>query len=439
MLESATSQIPGHSRPNVVIIYTDDLGYGDLSCYGAEYPTPNIDALANRGVRASSWYSNAPICSPSRAALLTGRHPVSTGITQILPGSRSSPGLGSEQQTLAAMLRGHGYATGMFGKWHLGVTPECRPRAHGFDEFFGFLAGCIDYYSHIFYWGQSGGVDPVHDLWHDDTEVWRNGEYVTDMITDCAVDFIDRNADQPFFCYVPYNAPHYPMHAPLEYLDRFPELPRNRRIMAAMVAAVDDGVGAITETLARHDLLDDTIIVFSSDNGPSTETRNWLDGANQRWDGSSAGNFRGHKGSLLEGGIREPFLMSYPRSLPANVVCEGPAQMTDVVPTVLTLAELPIPETVQGVDTSPMLRGNVSTIHEQLYWWQGDQLAIRDGDWKLILNPCIDLDEVLTDGTFLVHLTTDPGETMNQNDCQPKLTTRLQNDLYSWSRSVDTK
>lgn len=129
-------------------------------------------------------------------ALLTGRHPVSTGITRILPGSRTSPGLGQDQQTMASMLRGTGYATGMFGKWHLGVTPECRPTAPGFDEFFGFLAGCIDYYSHIFCWGQGGGVDPVHDLWSGDTEVWRNGEYVTEVITDHAVEFIDRNAQK---------------------------------------------------------------------------------------------------------------------------------------------------------------------------------------------------------------------------------------------------
>lgn len=436
MSEAVTPQTPMHRRPNVVIVYTDDLGFGDLGCFGAGYPTPNIDALADRGTRATNWYSNAPVCSPSRAALLTGRHPVSTGVTEILAGSRSSPGLGSEQQTLAAMLRGHGYATGIFGKWHLGVTPKCRPGAHGFDEFFGFLAGCIDYYSHIFYWGQGGGVDPVHDLWSNDTEVWRNGEYVTEMITDHAVDFIDRNADRPFFCYVPYNAPHYPMHAPQEYLDRFPDLPRNRRVMAAMVAAIDDGVGAITDALSRHDLLEDTIVIFSSDNGPSAETRNWLDGTDERWDGSSAGPFRGYKGSLFEGGIREPFLISYPRRLPARIACDEPAQMSDVVPTVLRLAGLPIPETVHGADTSPMLRGDVPSIHDRLYWWQGNQLAVREGNWKLVLNPCIDLDEALPDDTFLADLADDPGESVNQNECRPDLVARLQEDLCSWSRSV---
>lgn len=420
----------------MVVIYADDLGYGDLGCYGAEFPTPHLDALADRGVRATNWYSNAPVCSPSRAALLTGRHPVSTGITQILPGSRSSPGLGADQTTLAAMLSKNGYATGIFGKWHLGVTPECRPTAHGFDEFFGFLAGCIDYYSHIFYWGQGGGVNPVHDLWSDDSEVWRNGQYVTELITDHAVDFIDRHADRPFFCYVPYNAPHYPMHAPQEYLDRFTELPPNRRILAAMVAAMDDGVGAITEALRQNDLLDNTIIVFSSDNGPSTETRNWLDGTGQYWDGSSAGHFRGHKGSLLEGGIREPFLISYPDQLPAGVTRDQPAQMSDVVPTVLKLAGLDVWDTVQGVDASPMLQGHTASVHDQLYWWLGNQLAVREDNQKLVLNPSIDLDRALPDDEFLAHLGDDPGETTNLAADQPELVARLKDDLLDWSRTL---
>ncbi len=294
-----------------MIIYTDDLGYGDIGCYGAtDVKTPHLDALAARGVRATSWYSNAPVCSPSRAALLTGNHPINTGVTNILGGSRQTAGLSIDNVTVVPILARHGYRTGIFGKWHLGVTAECRPSAHGFEEFYGFLAGCVDYYSHIFYWGQGGGVAPVHDLWHNDTEIWQNGQYLTDWITDRAVDFIDEHIDEPFFCYVPYNAPHYPMHAPQQYLDRFDTLPPDRRITAAMIAAVDDGVGRLVDTLGRHGLLDDTIIIFSSDNGPSAEVRNHLDGSDAAWTAGKTGGFRGHKGSLFDGGIREPFLIS---------------------------------------------------------------------------------------------------------------------------------
>ena len=210
-------------QPNLVVIYTDDLGYGDLSCFGSDsISTPHLDALADSGVRFTDWYSNSPVCSPSRASLLTGRYPHKTGVSRVLAGQRakpggskqSTPGLPQTEKTIASLLKPHGYRTAMFGKWHLGVADECRPNAHGFDEFFGFLAGCVDYYSHIYYHGGWRGINPTHDLWHNEKEVWYNGRYFTELVTEKAVDFIDRGSDQPFFLYVPYSAPHYPMHAP---------------------------------------------------------------------------------------------------------------------------------------------------------------------------------------------------------------------------------
>jgi len=170
---------------NFVVIYADDLGYGDLGCYGSDgIRTPHLDALAARGVRFTNWYANSPVCSPSRAALLTGRYPQRAGVSTILGGKRGTTGLPTEERTLANRLKERGYATGFYGKWHLGTAVQHGPNAHGFDDFFGFLAGCVDYYSHIFYWGQAHGVNPVHDLWHNNREVWENGRYLTELITE---------------------------------------------------------------------------------------------------------------------------------------------------------------------------------------------------------------------------------------------------------------
>src|SRR5256886_8793054 len=267
--------------PCFVVILSDDQAACDLGCLGAtDLLTPNLDRLAASGAILRSWYSNSPVCSPSRASLLTGRYPGNAGVRSILRGHRPAIGLPADVPTLAGVLRPLGYRTALYGKWHLGVREGSRPHDRGFDEWFGFLAGCVDYYSHIFYFDMDSGHDPTHDLWEDGREVWRNGEYFTSLVTERAVAFIRRAAhdDVPFFLYVPYSAPHYPMHAPQEHLDRFPGLPGDRRITAAMIAAMDDGVGAILDELERAGLREDSAVFFQSDNGPSRETRNWLNG-----------------------------------------------------------------------------------------------------------------------------------------------------------------
>ncbi|MCZ7646777.1 MAG: sulfatase-like hydrolase/transferase [Planctomycetota bacterium] len=193
------------SRPNFIVYLTDDQGYGDLSCMGAtDFVTPHLDALAARGARFADWYSNSPVSSPSRASLLTGRYPGHAGVRAILAGHRTATGLPPSVPTLPKALKELGYRTAMFGKWHLGVTPECQPGGHGFDVWFGFLAGCIDYYSHIFYWGMNKGgpgQDPTHDLWENGKEVWDNGAYFTDLIAEKTVAWIRKAAREgtPFF------------------------------------------------------------------------------------------------------------------------------------------------------------------------------------------------------------------------------------------------
>src|SRR5437867_2451889 len=213
--------------PCFVVILSDDQAACDLGCLGAtDLLTPNLDRLAASGAILRSWYSNSPVCSPSRASLLTGRYPGNAGVRSILRGHRTAIGLPADVPTLAGVLRPLGYRTALYGKWHLGVREGSRPHDRGFDEWFGFLAGCVDYYSHIFYFDMDSGHDPTHDLWEDGREVWRNGEYFTNLVTERAVSFIRRTGRtrRPFFLYVPYSAPHWPMHAPREYVDRFPAL-----------------------------------------------------------------------------------------------------------------------------------------------------------------------------------------------------------------------
>lgn len=315
-------------QPNMIIILTDDQGYGDLSCMGStDFRTPHIDSLAREGARCTNWYSGSPVCSPSRASLLTGCYPGHAGVRAILAGHRRATGLTAEVPTIATAVKELGYQTAAVGKWHLGLKEESRPLSNGFDYFYGFMAGCLDYYSHIFYWSMADGkTDPTHDLWEGNEEIYDNGRYLTEMISEKAVEKIrEMNAeDKPFLLYVAYNAPHYPMHAPQKYLDRFKELPWDRRIMAAMISAVDDGVGQIRDELERLGIDRDTLIYFQSDNGPSRESRNWLDGRGDPYYGGTPGGLKGHKFSLYEGGIRVPGIFCWPGKIPAGQVIDEP-------------------------------------------------------------------------------------------------------------------
>ncbi|UQZ83061.1 Arylsulfatase [Paenibacillus konkukensis] len=425
-------------RPNYIIVYCDDLGYGDLSCYGSsQMKTPHLDRLAEEGIRFTNWYSNSPVCSPSRAALLTGKYPARAGVSHILGGRRGTAGLKTSLPSLPKTLKAAGYRTALFGKWHLGASAEHGPNAHGFDEFFGFRAGCIDYYSHIFYWEQAGGVNPVHDLWHNEQEVWENGEYMTEMITSKAVEYIEASpAEEPFFLMAGYNAPHYPMHAPKRYVDRFPDLPPDRRIMAAMIAAVDDGVGDIVAALKRKGVYEDTVIFFSSDNGPSTESRNWLDGTEDLYYGGSAGVFRGHKASLFDGGVREPAILSYPALIEGGQTNGEVCAMMDIFPTFLELAGVSGEGCgLDGTSLVPMLEGSGSAPaggERMLFWEYGEQLAVREGKWKLVLNGKLDFSRTAADAVHLSDVEADPGERVNLAERHPNIVRRLELAVRQW-------
>ena len=434
------------TQPNIIIIMTDDQDYGDLSCMGAtDFRTPHLDRLAAAGARLTNWYANSPVCSPSRASLLTGRYPGNAGVRAILAGHRTASGLPPGVPTLATALKPLGYRTAMFGKWHLGVVEACRPHAHGFDEWFGFLAGCVDYYSHIFYWGMNKGGpgnDPTHDLWHNNSEIYQNGAYLTELITERAVTFIRQaaGAGHPFFIYAAYNAPHYPMHAPQAYLDRFPHLPWDRRIMAAMLSAMDDGVGAIVAELERQGIYETTAIFFQSDNGPSRETRNWLDGRADPYYGGSAGQLKGHKFSLYEGGIRVPALVSWPARIPPGQVVDGVGAAMDLFPTLLRAAGGdPAAYELDGLDVLPMLADGAPSPHGDLLWEMGQQTAVRRGPWKLVLNGQLVEGAPPEDGVHLANLDVDMAERHNLADQYPELVAELTAAAEAWRARIEQR
>jgi len=431
------------SKPNFIVFLTDDQGYGDLSCMGAtDFRTPHLDRVAESGVRFTDWYSNSPVCSPSRASVLTGRYPGNAGVRSILAGHRTATGLPQEVPTLATALKGLGYQTAMFGKWHLGLADGCRPEDHGFDEWFGFMAGCIDYYSHIFYWGMAGGHDPAHDLWENGKEVFQNGEYFTDLITKRAVEYIRRVAesDEPFFLYLPHNAPHYPMHAPKEYVDRFPHLSPDRRIMAAMLSAVDDCVGAVVAELGRQGILDDTCILFTSDNGPSRETRNWLDGRKDPYYGGTSGKLKGHKFSLYEGGIRMPAIASWPERIPAGQVNSEICASMDIFPTVLNSAGGdPAQYELDGMDIMPVMANGASNSDREIFWEMGKQTAVRRGKWKLVLNGQLVEGAPPEDEIHLSDMETDMGEQQNLRHEQPAVTAELCESSAAWRAKLEDR
>ena len=429
------------SQPNFVVFLSDDQGYGDLSCMGAtDFQTPHLDALAAAGARFTEWYSNSPVCSPSRAALLTGRYPGNAGVRSILAGHRTATGLPAEVPTIAEALKKQGYSTSMTGKWHLGLQEGSRPHEHGFDHWFGFMAGCIDYYSHIFYWDHS--IDPLHDLWENNQEVWLNGEYFTEVITKKAIEWLRQTAasDTPFFLYVPYNAPHYPMHAPKKYLDRFPKLAPDRRIMAAMISAVDDSVGAIMAEVERLGMAANTCTVFTSDNGPSRETRNWLDGRTDPYYGGTAGIFKGHKFSLFEGGIRMPAIMNWPERIPGGTVCGEMCASMDVFPTLLAAAGGNHADyELDGCDILSMVADGAENPHQDIFWEMDGQTAMRRYKWKLVLNGQLVEGSPPEDEVHLADLTIDPGERTNLRDVYPEIAVELTTAATTWRAGIEER
>ena len=429
---------PASSKPNVIVMLFDDLGVADLGYLGArDLQTPNIDRLAAGGTVCTNWYSNAPVCAPARSTLMTGRCPIRNGV------SDNGRPLRPTERTVATILKESGYETALTGKWHLGSTPDTVPNAHGFDYFYGFLEGCVDYYSHRFYWGDPRRVN-FHDLWRNREEIFEDGQYLTERIGEEATAFIGRRRQSPFFLYTAFNTPHYPMHAPQKYVDRFRWLEPERRMYAAMIAAADDAVGKMIAALERSGQRDNTLIFVLGDNGATTERRA---GLNQKpATAGRNGKFRGFKFSTFDGGMHVPAIVNWPGKVAAGARNQEVLMTADVLPTVCaaTGASLPGDRTIDGHSILPVLNQGAKSPHPFVAWSNGQQLAIRKGPWKLVLNGIPydgtpDGDKPLTgeDAVFLSNVDEDPGETQNLRRKQAGIVDELQTLVARWRKDVE--
>lgn len=361
-------------RPNIVIIMADDLGWRDVGCYGCvDFDTPQLDALAAAGVRLTSGYVSHPYCSPSRAGLLTGRYQQGFGHEHNPPYREDDHVIGIDAATelLPLALQQHGYTTGLIGKWHVGAGPPFRPTARGFAEFYGFLGG-----GHHYTRVKPGGTGYDSPMWRDHAPTADTLTYLTDDLTSEAEAFIDRHREGPFCLLVMYNAPHAPDQVTDEYMARVAGIEHmGRRRYAALVQGVDSGVGRVRARLAAHGLEANTLVVFLSDNGGRRGV-------------SDNRPLRGNKGWLHEGGVRVPFILSLPGTLPAGVVDDRPMSALDLLPTALVLGGIPIPVGVDGVDLLPYFAADRRDRmpHQTLFWRVsgGDGFAVRHERWKLV-------------------------------------------------------
>lgn len=410
-------------RPNVLLIYTDDQGSLDAHCYGSDdLTTPALDSLAATGIRFTQMYSPSAICSASRAGLMTGRFPARAGVPGNVSSTHGEPGMPATEVTIAEMFQSAGYRTGHIGKWHLGYDKQTMPNAQGYDYSFGHMGGCIDNYSHFFYWQGPNR----HDLWRNGTEIWQDGQFFPDsMVAECQ-QFIDDPSEKPFFLYWAINVPHYPMQGTDKWREHYKHLAAPRRMYAEFVSTMDERVGMILDHLEKQDLRENTIVILQSDHGHSTEERAFFGGGN-------AGPFRGAKGCLFEGGIRVPSFISWPQEIPKGAVREQMAFGCDWYPTLLDLCEIPQPaHHLDGLSLKSVLLEDAKSPHEELFWELGGgknpQQAIRRGDWKLLINAQDRSNKAELkpeDRVFLSNLKDDLGEMQNVAADQPQLVKEL--------------
>ena len=412
--------------PNFIIIMADDLGYGDLSTYGGWIDVPSIDRLAAEGLKFTDFHSNGAVCSPTRAALLTGRYQQRVGIPMVVfadpKRENYRDGLQPIEYTFAEMLKEQGYATGIVGKWHLGYYPNYNPIHSGFDLFRGYVSGNVDFFSHV---DQAG----TFDWWHQDEKSDEKG-YVTTLINRHAVRFIEDNEDRPFCLYIPHEAPHSPYQGPGDdpagfrvaggpsaRLQLSPELTKQK--YAEMVVEMDRGVGAVMDAVERTGISDHTLIFFFSDNGATRRGSNGL--------------LRGHKASVWEGGHRVPAIARWPGKIQAGTVSGELAAGFDLWPTMAELAGAPLPaeRPLDGVSLAPVLLDGKTLDRPAMFWEFQDAVAMRDGPWKYIAG------ENDFAGPGLFNLADDLGEQTNLASKFPDRTKSMAEAVAKWLQEVE--
>ncbi|MBT5019718.1 sulfatase-like hydrolase/transferase [bacterium] len=412
------------ARPNVLLIYTDDQGTLDANCYGSkDLTTPTQDHLAATGVRFTQMYSPSAICSASRAGLLTGRFPARAGVPGNVSSAYGHAGMPASEVTIAEMMQSAGYRTGHVGKWHLGYNDETMPNAQGFTSSFGHMGGCIDNYSHFFYWNGPNR----HDLWRNGTEIWEDGKFFPDMMVEECKAFIESKNEEPFFLYWAINVPHYPMQGTGKWREHYKDLEAPRRMYAEFVSTMDEKVGEILDFLEDNKLRENTIVILQSDHGHSTEERAFFGGGN-------AGEYRGAKGCLFEGGVRVPSFISWPAKIPQGEVRDQMVFGCDWFPTIADLCEIKTPQHhLDGESIRSVIIEDAVSPHDEIFWQLGSgnkpQLAIRSGDWKLLINAqdrsskgeLSAADRV----SFLSNMKEDPSESKNVAEAHPEIVSKL--------------
>lgn len=410
-------------QPNFVIIMADDMGYGDAGCYGGKTPTPHLDRLAEAGMRFTDFHSSGPVCSPTRAGLLTGRYQQRAGIPGVInadPKVNRHHGLYLSEVTFAELLAKAGYQTAVFGKWHVGYRKMFNPVHHGFGMFRGYVSGNVDYISHVDRMG-------IADWWNGDKLQDEPG-YTTHLITKHAVDFIGKNKDKPFCVYVAHEAVHSPYQGPKDKPVRGVGKPRirgaaTRNIKKAyreMLIEMDKGVGQIVAALKANKLERNTLVIFFSDNGANRNGNN--------------GKLRGHKGSVWEGGHRVPAIAKWPGRITAGTVCGATAISLDIMPTMLSLANVkpPAGHRLDGVDLTPLFAGK-KLKPRKLYWEFNRKSAVRDGNWKLVVG-----ERALKRKPALFNLAKDPGEKTDLAAEEPERVRKMRAALTAWRKDVQT-
>ncbi len=382
------------SPPNIIFIMADDLGYGDLSCYNSYFiQTPALDKLAAEGLKFTDYHSNGAVCTPTRAAIMTGNYQQRAGLEGVIyvRGETRQTGLDTSVVTIGELFRDAGFSTGIMGKWHLGYKKEYNPVQHGFETFYGYVSGNIDFHSHY----DNAGI---YDWWHNLDTIREEG-YVTDLITAHSIDFIHENKNNPFFLYVPHEAPHVPFQGRNDTAYRFPDrefsylgpAKDQQGTYKEMVEVMDEGIGRIMETLKELNLDDNTFVFFCSDNGARF---------------GSNGILRGNKGSLWEGGHRVPAIAWYPQKIKQGTETDATVISMDLVPTLLSIAGINSNATFDGEDFSSVLFENTQSAERPLFWRYSNQKSVRNGNWKYLKieedEYLFDLDKDLTEQENLI-------------------------------------